>query len=144
MSLQKLFIYQNFNDVIDNDIFPKLLRNAIVSSEFKKGANDRPASILPNISKIWKICLRWKMYLQTHVIFFFFFDEILSKYQSGFRKGFHPQHCVASMVEKWCKAIDSGGCFGAFLTDLSKGFDCLLHELLIAKLHAYRFVMKSL
>ena len=52
MSLQKLFIYQNFNDVIDNDIFPKLLRNAIVSSEFKKGANDRPASILPNISKI--------------------------------------------------------------------------------------------
>ena len=76
--------------------------------------------------------------------FFFFFDEILSKYQSGFRKGFHPQQCVASMVEKWCKAIDSGGCFGAFLTDLSKGFDCLLHELLIAKLHAYRFVMKSL
>ena len=52
MSLQKLFIYQNFNDVIDNDIFPKLLRNAIVSSDFKKVANNRSASILPNISKI--------------------------------------------------------------------------------------------
>ena len=74
----------------------------------------------------------------------FFFDEILSKYQFGFRKGFHPQHCLASMVEKWCKAKDSGGCFGAFLTDLLKGFDCLLHELLIAKFHAYRFDMKSL
>ena len=63
-----------------------------------------------------------------------FFDEILSKYQYGFRKGFNSQHCLASLVEKWREATDSGGCFGALLTDLSKVFDCLLHELLIPKL----------
>ena len=33
--------------------------------------------------------------------------------------------------------------FGALMTDLSKVFDCLHHELLIAKLDAYGFDIKS-
>ena len=42
------------------------------------------------------------------------------------------------------KSVDNGGAFNALLTDLSKAFDCLSHELLIAKLHAYGFDKKSL
>ena len=34
--------------------------------------------------------------------------------------------------------------FGALLTDLSKGFDCLEHELLTAKLSAYGFNLSAL
>ena len=42
------------------------------------------------------------------------------------------------------KSVDSGGAFGALMTNLLKAFDCLSHELLIAKLDAYDFDKKSL
>ena len=42
------------------------------------------------------------------------------------------------------KYRDKGGSFEAILTDLPKAFDCLLHDLLFAKIHAYVFYMASL
>ena len=48
------------------------------------------------------------------------------------------------MSQKWEQADDNGEIFGALLTDLSKAFDCLNHELLIAKLNAYRFELTIL
>ena len=60
--------------------------------------------------------------------------SFLSKYQCGFRKGYSTQYCLLAMLEKWKPALDKGKSFGALLTDLSKAFDCLSHELLLAKL----------
>ena len=56
-----------------------------------------------------------------------------------FRKGFGAQHCLIAMIEKWRDSMDKGKFFGALLTDLSKAFDCLPHDLLAAKLSAYGF-----
>ena len=66
-----------------------------------------------------------------------FIDPLLSKYQCGFKKGFSAQHCLLVMLEKSKNAVDKGKVFGALLTNLSKAFDCLTHELIIAKLNAY-------
>ena len=48
------------------------------------------------------------------------------------------------MLEIWKEATDNNKAFGALLTDLSKAFDCLSHDLLIAKLHAYGTDIDSL
>ena len=63
--------------------------------------------------------------------------------ECGFLRGYNAQHSLVSLIEKWKKSVDNGGAFGALLTDLSKAFDCLPHELLIAKVDAYGFDRSS-
>ena len=48
------------------------------------------------------------------------------------------------MLERWNLSKDKGDSFEALLTDISKAFDCLLHELLIARLAAYGFSRSAL
>ena len=57
--------------------------------------------------------------------------------QCGFRKGFRAEQCLIHIIEKWRKYLDTGGHGSALLTDLYKAFDCINHQLLIAKLNAY-------
>ena len=49
------------------------------------------------------------------------------------------------MIEKWKEHLDkNGGLAGAIMMDLSKAFDTLNQELLIAKLEAYGFDKSAL
>ena len=47
------------------------------------------------------------------------------------------------MIDKWKESLDNGRAFGALMTDLSIDFDCLHHGMLIAKLNAHGFDIKS-
>ena len=71
-------------------------------------------------------------------------EKFLSPYLCGYRQGFSAQHALLSMLKKWRKSVDKGGFAGGVLMNLSKAFDTLNHDLLIAKLHAYGFDKDSL
>ena len=73
-----------------------------------------------------------------------YMDKFLSKHQCGFRKGYNTQYCLLKMLENWKSVIDKGKWFGAHLTNLSMAFDCLSHDFLLAKLHAYGFSRSAL
>ena len=58
---------------------------------------------------------------------------------SAYRKGYSTQPVITRLVEEWREHLDENFVVGAVLTDLYKPFDCIAHDLLIAKLAAYGF-----
>ena len=57
----------------------------------------------------------------------------------AYRKNYSTQHVITRLVEEWRERLDENFVVGAVLTDLSKAFNCIVHDLLIAKLAAYSF-----
>ena len=51
--------------------------------------------------------------------------------------GNSTQHALFRAIESWKRCLDSKGIVGTILMDLSKAYDCIPHDLLIAKLEAY-------
>ena len=60
-----------------------------------------------------------------------------SIYLTGFRKSHGSQHALLKMIENWKTKLNMGYMVGLIYMDLSKAFDSLNHELLIAKLKCY-------
>ena len=56
---------------------------------------------------------------------------------TGFRKTHWTQNYLVVMLEK--RALDKGECVSALFMDVSKDFDTINHDLLIAELKAYGF-----
>ena len=134
-------LHRLFNETITKSVFPNNLKLVDVTPVFKKDdpfdkKYYRPVSVLPTISKIYEKLMQKQ--INNYI------TNYLSPYLCGYRKGYNTQQALVSLIEKWKKILDDKGFGGAVLMDLSKAFDTLNHELLIAKLHAYGFNRDSL
>ena len=90
--------------------------------------NFRPVSVLNTFSKIYKKVL--KQLLVKHL------DYTLSTFIAAYIRAYGTQHVLMRLIENWRSHLDDDYLVGAILMDLSKAFDCIRHDLLIAKLYA--------
>ena len=129
------------NSSITSNTFPDKLKVADITPIYKKDdatnvKNYRPVSVLPAVSKIYERVIQNQ--LMKHI------EKHLSPYMCGYRKGYSAQHALVALLEKWRLSLDKRGYAGAMLMDLSKAFDTINHNLLIAKLNAYGFSKSAL
>ena len=71
-------------------------------------------------------------------------NEFLQIFVGAYRKLYSSQHILIRLIEEWKTQLDKNKIVGAVLLDLSKAFDCIPHDLLIAKLDAYGFDKEAL
>ena len=115
------FILGYVNKSIRSSTFPSILKLADIIPVNKKDSryeknNYQSISVLPNLSKIFENVL----YDQI----FSFFENIFSKYQTGFRKGFNTQSCLVAMTGNFEKSLDQGDGYAAILIRF-----CLKHSI---------------
>ena len=119
--------------MVQQCIFPEQLNLADVSPVFKSGdatvkKKFRPISVLSSPSNVFE-----RLLLQQTLPFI---EKRLSPILWAFKKEHSTQHALFR--------VDKGGVTAMVLMDLSKAYDFLPHDLLIAKLEAYGFGIDSL
>ena len=131
------------NQSLATGIFPDLLKIAKVIPIFKKDNeqlfdNYRPISLLPVISKVFEKVV--------HIQTFKYFTEnlLFYKHQYGFREDHSTELASLELVDRLYKIIDSNSTPITVFLDLSKAFDTINHEILLAKLKYYGLENKEL
>ena len=124
------------NYFIVNHAWPVVWRSSNAAPVHKKDDemkkdNYRPVSVLPAVSKVYEKVLYDQIYTA--------FNPIMSANLSGFRKGHSCCSALLKMSQDWRASLDNRETVVAVAIDLSKAFDSLCLNLLLAKLKAYGF-----
>ena len=133
------FLAKSLSIAINNSIrtstFPNNAKIASVVPIDKKTndkyviSNFRPVSILNCFSKVYENVIKNELLKSMNVH--------LSPFLSAYRKNYNMQHVLLRLLEEWREHLDNNKTVGGILMDLSKDFDCVPHDLLLAKLAAY-------
>jgi len=127
-----------FNLILKTGIYPNEWKCAHITPIFKGGkktdlGNYRPISILSPISKLFESLV------STKIIEYLERNNMLHRSQFAYRKNTSTEHAVLTMTEEWRKNLDKGFDVVALFIDLSKAFDTVDHNILLAKLKHYNF-----
>ena len=131
-------VTQLINLSISKSLFPDQCKIAKLKPLYKKGSalepkNYRPISLLPLLSKLFEKVIhnQTQHYLDK--------NNVLYKYQSGFRPKHSTDTCLSLLTDKIMSGIDKGMLTGMILIDLQKAFDTIDHGIFFNKLSCLGF-----
>ena len=84
------------------------------------------------------------IFTQTKDLPVFNANEFLQIFEGAYRKLYSNQNILIPLIEEWKTQLDKNKIVGAVLFHLSKVFDCISHDLQIAKLDIYDFDKETL
>ena len=75
--------------------------------------------------------------MYNHVVEFMNINNIIYKYQFGFRQRHSTQQAIITLLNKITSSINSGDLMIGVFLDLKKAFDTVTHSILIREMYAY-------
>jgi exonuclease III len=130
------------NQMISYGIYPSKLKETIIHPIHKKESrlikeNYRPVSVTTSLDKVIEeaILRQLNEFLIQH--------NILDQFQFGFKKGRSCEDLLAKVISTISNILDNKRIAIIISLDLSKAFDMVNHEILLAKLEHYGIRNKS-
>ena len=125
-----------FNKSFQEGCFPEILKIAKVIPVHKGDVttdpgNYRPISLLSVFDKLLE-----KVML-NRLLQFLNKNDILYKYQFGFRKNHATSNALTEVIDHIYKSLDEGNYVFGIYIDLKKAFDTVQHQILLYKLQQY-------